>query len=45
MVQAITIEKDDPRGAHDKFLLAVMGFDIFLSAVPEGPRFRDLVAA
>jgi len=44
MVAAITVEHKDPLDAHRKLLLAVEGFDIFLTAVPPGPRFRDLVA-
>jgi len=43
MVAAITMERTDPLGAHERFLLAGEGFDIFLQAVPAGPRFRDLV--
>ena len=43
MVAAIRVEKNDPFGAHQRFILAVQGFDIFLSSVPPGPRFRDLV--
>ena len=37
------MEKHEPRDAHIKFMLAVESFDIFLGAVPQGPRFRDLV--
>ena len=37
------IEKHAPRDAHFKFMLAVESFDIFLHAVPDGPRFHDLV--
>jgi len=43
MVEAIIMEKHEPRDAHTKFMLAVESFDIFLRAVPQGPRFRDLV--
>ena len=43
MVEAIMLEKHAPRDAHFKFMLAVESFDIFLEAVPDGPRFHDLV--
>lgn len=43
MVAAITMERADPLGAHERFLLAGEGFDLFLEAIPAGPRFRDLV--
>lgn len=37
------LEKRAPLDAHFKFMLAVESFDIFLQAVPDGPRFHDLV--
>jgi hypothetical protein len=43
MVEAIMLEKRAPLDAHFKFMLAVESFDIFLQAVPDGPRFHDLV--